>query len=269
MAGSRFAGHHIVARFALVPVVLCLALAPAVARADETSDEELAKRYYQLGEELYNRSDYEGALKQFQASYALSKRAPLLYNMARCHESLGQHQKAIDLYNEYLASRPANAAVIEARIANLKLLIKKKQEPATQVTKVEPPKPPVEPPPTRPPARPRPLRLPGWIAVGVGGALIITGIAAAGMVIKKKNEAENANNSTPPKEYSTDGKSIEDSGRTWQNVEIATLVVGGVIAATGAVLLVLDSRAAKTERRAWIAPSVAPGGAMVAAGLRF
>jgi tetratricopeptide (TPR) repeat protein len=258
MTGSR----HI------LPLVLLLLFAPAAARADSEADEELAKRYYKLGEELYNRSDYEGALKQFQQSYALSKKAPLLFNMARCHESLGQHEKAIELYTDYLGSGPANSKTIEARIANLKRLLKKKQPDVASPPATPRPEPSVEPTPTRPTGRPRPLRIPGWVLVGTGAAMLITGIVAGVMVLQKKKDAEQANKDG--KEYS-DTKSIEDSGRTWQKVEIATLVVGGAAAAAGAVLLILDARGGKPphERRAWVTPVVAPGAAMVAAGLRF
>jgi tetratricopeptide (TPR) repeat protein len=92
------------------------------------SDDELAKRYYKLGEELYNRADYEGAYKQFQQSYEISKRPALLFNMARCQESLGQHEKAIELLTEYLSSNPDNRTVIEARIANLRRLVERKRQ---------------------------------------------------------------------------------------------------------------------------------------------
>jgi tetratricopeptide (TPR) repeat protein len=258
MIGSRY----------VVPMTLLLLSASTPAWADDAADEELAVRYYKLGEELYNRSDYEGALKQFQQSYALSKKSGLIFNMARCHESLGQHEKAIELYTEYLGSGPANSKTIEARIANLKRLLKKKQPDAATQPVVRKPDPPVDPPRPYTPPPPRPLRIPGWVLVGTGAAMLITGIVGGVMVLQKKKDAEKAN--TDGKDYA-EAKSIEDSGRMWQKVEISMLVIGGVAAATGAVLLILDARAGKApqERRAWLTPAVTPEGAMVAAGIRF
>ncbi len=57
---------------------LVMAAAPTQSRAQET-DDALAKKYYQLGKELYNRSDYEGALVQFKQSYKYSKKSGLLF----------------------------------------------------------------------------------------------------------------------------------------------------------------------------------------------
>ena len=66
-------------------------LAPLPARAQGSgADDALAKQYYKLGVELYDRSDYEGALKQFEKAYSHSKRPAFVYNMARCYEFMGK-----------------------------------------------------------------------------------------------------------------------------------------------------------------------------------
>ncbi len=72
-----------------------------------------------------------------------------------------------------------------------------------------------------------------------------------------------------------------ESGKEWEDVKddesagqglfagsIAGYVVGGAAVTAGAVLLVLDSRK-ESERRAWIAPGVTPGGAVLSGGFRF
>jgi len=114
-------------------LVAILVLAPAGAGAQEgQSDEALAKQYYKLGEELYNRADYEGALKQFRQSHKYSKKPALLYNMARCYESMGRLTEAIKHYEAFLESSPQapNAPVIRARIGNLQKRLEAK--PASQ-----------------------------------------------------------------------------------------------------------------------------------------
>jgi tetratricopeptide (TPR) repeat protein len=240
-------------------------LAPAAARA-QGGDDALAKQYYKLGEELYNRADYEGALKQFTQAFNLSKRPALLYNMGRCQESLGNYEKAIELYSEYLKSGPENPAVLEARIANLRKLIEKKK--AAQPSPAPAPAPAPTPAPEPAPVDgPRPLRWPGWISVAAGGALLVTGIALGAVAKSKQREVEDAN--SKGREYA-EVKSIEDSGRALGKASIATVVVGSAAAATGAVLLILDARRSRGgERRAWLAPAVVPGGASLAGGMSF
>lgn len=260
------------------------------------SDEELAKRYYRLGEELYNRADYEGALKAFQHSYTYSKRPPLLYNMARCYESMGEHDRAISFYEKYLAFKPENATVIEARILNLRRLVEKKKRSretnTTDTTNSHTQAPPGI---TKPQTSSKqesvmlptqeksvaeetvvatesrssrhPLKTTGWILAGSGGALMITGIIlGTALTASKTSELEDAN--AAGKEYS-DYKSTEDSGRTYQKAGIATFAIGAAAAVTGVVFILLDKPSTKTERRAWLSPMPTPQGIMMSGGLRY
>lgn len=251
------------ARTTVAALVLHLSLLGARPAAAQ-NDDALAKQYYKLGEELYNRADYEGALKQFSQSYQLSKRPALLYNMARCHESLGQHEKAIEIYGEYLKANPDNPAMIQARIDNLKRLIEKKRKESTPPPPGPTPTP--EPAPVAPADGSRPLRWPGWITLGAGGALLVTGLALGLRAKVKEGEVEEANQKGT--EY-LEVKSAEDAGRTLAKASIALSIVGGVAAATGAVLLILDARRPSSERRAWFAPTLTAGGFAVTGGLRF
>jgi tetratricopeptide (TPR) repeat protein len=260
------------ARPLLLLASLLSLLVATTARAE--TDDALAKQYYKLGEELYNRADYEGALKQFNQSYLISKRPALLYNMARCHESLGQHEKAIEVYNDYLRSNPENPAVIQARIANLKRLIEKRKEatPVPTPTPAPTTAPSPEPSPAPTPAPPvdtekRPLRWPGWITLGAGGAMLVTGLALGLRAKTKESQLEDAN--AQGLDYLS-VKKDEDAGRALSTASIALTVAGGVAAATGAVLLILDARRRPAaERRAWLLPVVAIDGWALTGGLRF
>jgi tetratricopeptide (TPR) repeat protein len=260
-----------------------LLMIPGQARADE-ADEELAKRHYKLGATLYHRSEFEGALKQFNLSYKLSKKSALLFNIARCHESLGQHSEAIAAYEEFLKSNPRNPENIRIRIRNLRRLIeKKKKDEPTPSPPDEPKAPAAVTPTTDTPTgtttpgdetpvpeqrdRPsRPLRLTGWILAGSGVALLGTGVALGLMARSKQSELEDAN--AAGAEYS-DYESTHDQGETFNKAGIAMMVVGGLAAAGGAVLVVLDWRANRERRSAWVAPTVTVGGAAVTAGFKF
>jgi tetratricopeptide (TPR) repeat protein len=264
-------------------LVAILVLAPAGAGAQEgQSDEALAKQYYKLGEELYNRADYEGALKQFRQSHRYSKKPALLYNMARCYESLGQLTEAIKHYEAFLESSPQapNAPVIRARIANLqkRLEAKPASQPASLPAATQPA---VEQPPITvkkkeapPPGRSRTKRTVGWVLVGAGGAFLVTGLVLGIRAAGLQSELEDASaqhddpNTQTPNFYS-DHKDKEEMGQALSKAGIATLAIGGAAVATGALLLFLDYRAGRRERRAWIVPTLTAGGAQVSGTWHF
>ena len=272
----------------LTCLALLLLLLPAASAYGQQGDTNLAKRYYKLGEELYNRADYEEALKQFKRAYTYSGQAALLYNMARCRESLGQHKQAVEHYERFLKEgSPKDPSVIKARIANLRRLIDKKEKPAPPAPKPSPTPPASQPKPTPAPVTPkpkpapkptpvpdppktaspsRPLRTTGWILVGVGGVSLVAGAVFSGLAAGKASDME---------QYNADGREYkevigdEEEGQSMQTGQIVALVAGGVVVATGAVLLILDARKQRTERRAWLAPVITPGGALVAGGVQF
>ena len=58
--------------------------------------------------ELARAENCEGAITEFEASYALAQRPNTLYNIARCQEQLNRYDLAIRYYEQYLsvARRP-------------------------------------------------------------------------------------------------------------------------------------------------------------------
>lgn len=277
--------------------VSMLSLVASVAYGQAETDEKLARNYYQLGKELYNRSDYEGALKQFHMAYKYSKKPGLLYNMARCHEFLGQLKEAIRYYEEYLQTDPKNAATVNARINNLKRRME--HEKPTEAPPPPPPKPTPEPVPesvpepvpepkpqpivqkpadvdkepaatvvktTDEPARSRPLRWAGWITLGVGGASLVTSVVLGALAAGKASELEDAN--AEGREWS-EVKHLKDDGDTLAGGQILTAIVGGAAMITGAVLLYLDYRFEDRQGKTIIAPAPVPGGALVSGTWRF
>lgn len=271
-------------------LLIALMLAPAWSAAAD-NDDELGKRYYRLGETLYNRSDFAGALTQFKRSYEHSKKPALLFNIARCHESLGQHAQAIAAYEEYLQHKPRGADNIRFRIKNLRRLMQERgaKQPASSPPSPGPqPAPgadpaasaPVDPAPGEEtttsddpgaadedaPVRSRPLRLTGWILAGAGVALLATGVATGLVARSKQDELEQANREG--QEYAQ-VKQIEDQGQTMNAVSIVGYALGSAAAVAGAVLVMLDWRAERRVSRAWLTPVVAASGGGVSAGWRF
>lgn len=53
-------------------------------------------------QELFQAGDFEGAIREFQAAQGLLPSPVRLYNMAACHERLGQRREAADLFIRFL-----------------------------------------------------------------------------------------------------------------------------------------------------------------------
>jgi tetratricopeptide (TPR) repeat protein len=285
--------HPSVTRCVVLSLLLLVGSPPLAALAQAGSDQiqndkELAEHYYKLGAQLYSRSDYLGALEQFKSSYRYSRAPALLHNMARCHESLGQHVQAIKLYEEYLTSSPSEKELILSRVKNLKSLLaskkaardpKPKPKPAPKPMPVPKPKPtpkPVVTPapapvsPVEDPAPSRPMRIAGWTLVGVGGAGLVAGIVMGALAADKASAMEDLG--AAPVEYAG-VQSDEDTGRAYQTGQIVGLAAGGALLVGGLTLVLLDYLNGYLregeERQAWFAPAVTPDGAMLTTGVRF
>lgn len=234
-------------RHALAIGLTALVAAAPAARADD----EVAKKYYELGKTLYSRSDYEGAIKQFEEAYRLSRKPDLLYNIARSHEALGQYEKAIEVYRRYLPTQPPSAqGEVKVRIANMERLAERQRRERAQSTA----------------PLPRRSSLPGWLTVGAGGALLATGAVFAGLAASKQSAVEEK--IAAGVDYSSFAD-LDSQGRRFRTTSIVLLAAGGAAAATGVVLLVLRARAGATSERAWLAPTFAAGNAGLVAGFTY
>jgi hypothetical protein len=117
---------------------------------------------------------------------------------------------------------------------------------------VEPPKPPPAPAETTP----SPLRIAGFVALGVGGASLITGAIFGGLAAGQWSSAESQ---CPGRVCTTDeGMATGRRAGTLADVATITLIVGGVLAAGGLALVLV---APKAKSAAWISPSL--GGVVV------
>jgi tetratricopeptide (TPR) repeat protein len=167
---------------------ICLLSAPALAQS--TSD-ELARRHFDSGVAYLEESDYESALKAFEKALELSKRPPILLNIATVHERRSDLPAAVAALQGYLQAEPEgeHAETVRLRLQNLEKRLAE-QERAKQAAAPPPAAPaavsPAPPTPPREPEQPRtqppPNRLPAVIALGAGGVMaggaLFTGILA-------------------------------------------------------------------------------------------
>ena len=85
-----------------VAFVALLSASPARAADDITE----AKLHYQLGASAYEKGRYEDAVREFKASYDLSKKPDILFDLARALTKLDRPEEAIDYLKRYLVAAP-------------------------------------------------------------------------------------------------------------------------------------------------------------------
>lgn len=97
------AGHtprRIVSFFALATILFSV----TSVCADKQTDRKRAEAHFIAANALYEAGSYEEALREFLAGYELSPLPDFLLNAGQCYRKLGQLDKAVDMFNDYLAS---------------------------------------------------------------------------------------------------------------------------------------------------------------------
>jgi tetratricopeptide (TPR) repeat protein len=153
-------------------LLLCLCLARAVsAQVSLDPDTEIARRHFEAGRLQYEASDYQGALREFEAARKVRNLPAFDYNIARCLDRLERPAEAIAAYQRYLAANGDTADTAEVR-ERVRVLQERIAPPAT-----------APPPPAAKPPAPSSRR---WIAPGVTTgvtlALAVSGAALLGSV---------------------------------------------------------------------------------------
>jgi len=247
--------------------LLALSLLASAAQA-ESPMRALAKKHFDTGQSYYAIANYKDALAEFEKAYKLQPLPALLYNIGRCKEALGDLKGAIAAFRDYLAGEKeaSDRALVETRITTLE----------RRLAEASPP-----PPPTgekrhdesdEVTSRPRWRSPTGWTLVGVGAATLVVGIVGGVMVQKRNDEyTEGADPTTGSKTYG-ELQETADSGRRWQAAEIGALVVGSVLAATGAGILIWDAaskRRREEETTLTLTPMLGTAGFGLAGRARF
>jgi tetratricopeptide (TPR) repeat protein len=266
------------------------------ARADDAAT---AREHYQKGTSYYDLGRYPDAIKEFEAAYEIKNDPALLYNLAQSHRLAGNSEQALHFYRTYLRYVPnaKNRAEIEDRIKQLDQLVSQKS--ATQTTPPNQTIPPgtttppaVTPPPdttTTPPANPPPLgttppevtspppgtttpmistQLPppppndhhtmiraGEITVAAGAGAFLLGAAFGSFAKGAANDVNNA-----AKNGQAFDPAVEKRGKNYQTAEAVFMTLGGLTAATGAVLFFYGSHLQKQERMSVTPIATATGG---------
>jgi hypothetical protein len=111
-------------------------------------------------------------------------------------------------------------------------------------------------PPAPPPAAPQssPLKTIGFVGIGVGGAGLIMGAVTGAMALSKHGQLAQ----TCPNGHCTGQQSAIDSYNLVGNLSTAGFVAGGILAATGVVLVIVAPKD-PAPKQAWLAPTIGAG----------
>jgi hypothetical protein len=82
-----------------VILLLCLLSTDAVAQPGATEE---AQRHFRRGKDLYEDSDFQGALMEFRRAYDLAPSFRLLYNIAQMYYQLQDYPSALRYFGRYL-----------------------------------------------------------------------------------------------------------------------------------------------------------------------
>jgi hypothetical protein len=126
-------------RAAIAALVLLTALPASAKKLNKKAE---AQQHLEAGTEAYQAKDFDKAITEFEASYALVPDPQVLYNLAQSNRLAKHPEAALENYRKFLEATPdaPNKAAVEQRIAELQKEVDAKNAPP-------PPPPPVAAPP--------------------------------------------------------------------------------------------------------------------------
>lgn len=170
--------------FTAIAFVLLLS-APALGQTPGAGDPpagdpkiEAAKQHHDKGVEFFEAGDYESALTEFKATYDLSKRQDVLFNMAVATDKLGRYSESAGYLERYLTLEPGAEDAKD-------LLAKVRAKIAASATTASAATPPTLRTASKPPAG-------ASVLVVLGASLLIAdiGTAAAGYSLSSRVESQ-------------------------------------------------------------------------------
>lgn len=234
-----------------------LTLVATSAQAQRAPEATAAETAFWEGRRLFDEGRFAEACERFEASHRLTPSVGVLFNMALCHEKIGEialaHRHFVEAEVRLAADDPRRAIAAERALA---LKARLPQEPAAEPQQVEPTavaippaarEAPVSAPraadaasPDRasPPER-GPHRAIGWTAIALGGASLALG-AAAGAVAIDADATVREDCGPRFDACSREGFDAASRGETWAAASTVAFVIGAVGVAAGATVLVLE-----------------------------
>ncbi len=238
-----------VSAWALVWLLVSSPIAFAQTLEEEEQMSE-ARALFLAGRVAFEEGHFEAALHHFEASYELSGRPGLLYNIGQSHDRMRHDAEAIDAFERYLAADPEaeNRPAVQARLEALRVALAEREAGRQTVSSPRP----VEAAQVqvRDDARSTPLPIGPSVVIGTGALATITGGVLMWLGHRGGNDVEHADAGAS---YGGLQNDLEHAERQW--VAGQALLGAGVVAAGAGVLwLVLDRHEAQGALRLGFMP---------------
>lgn len=110
------------------------------ALADERTE---ARRFYLQGMDLVVQGQYEAGVEKLQLAYETLPHPNVLYNIARAYVEMGEYERALDYFRQYLDTEPADREEVREVVARLQSTLDRQRATlaAAQGQPIEPGKP--------------------------------------------------------------------------------------------------------------------------------
>lgn len=254
----------------------------------DTGDAKVdAKAHYDQGLTHYNLGEFEKAIVEFKAAYAISNATGLLFNIAQAYRLLKQFEQASYFYKTFLRLKPEapNRADVEQRIDEMdKAIAEQKAIQDAKPREAIPPEGETKPADnkTQTPAvtvnvnNPSvatqmkheggdggSLKTAGMATAGAGGALVLTGIVFGALASGNQNDLNKLNNGGT---WTSASQDKYDAGKRDNAIAVICFIAGGAAVVTGGVLFGLGTL---KDRDGGVAVVPTAHGAQFVAGWKF
>jgi tetratricopeptide (TPR) repeat protein len=229
---------------------------PAAPPPDERPADEIARaeELAETARRLYGEGDFAGAVAAYRQAYDVAPTGALLYNIAYIYDrELDLPAVAAEYYRRTLESPDVDPGLMRRATSRLEALRGARTAPALP--------PPVVPPPSSPSAR----EIGGWVGVGAGSALFLTGLTLGLVANDRHGDFESSRDPATRRDLRDEGRAMAISGDVLMAVGLAGAVAGTVL-----LLLPADDRTAGGEVTAplgWrVEVTPLPAGAVLSVG---
>lgn len=232
----------------LWPLLLAASLlvTSGTARAQAGTDDEHARLEFEVGRTAYDAAHYAEALAAFERSYALSARPQLLYNIAQAADRLRRDERALEAFEQFLATVPDTPlrVSVSERITLLRAAIAARQ-PAQAAGSTQPPR-----------LEPEHSLLGPVVLLSVGGLLAAGGAVSLGVGLGDRASVEGAPDGTRLVEV----RSAAERAPLLMDTGLVLLGVGLAAASVGLIWLLVPP---SSEDARSLAVAAAVGGVVV------
>jgi len=233
---------------------------------EQLVQDEEARGHFERGQAAFAEGEYDKAITELKAAYAIEEAPILLYAWAQAERLAGDCERAIELYARFLSTAPPEAQEEKAR-SNIEVCGGDPDEayvpPPPDDPVDEPQDDPVEPEgPEEDDIEPAGPEILGPALLGGGGAVAVTGGILLGVGLSQGNRAVDA-------DTQDDFVDQTDGARGLYAAGLVLIGVGAAVMVGGAVRMGLVGAKKKQAQDVAFGPLMLPGGGGIGAVGRF